>query len=36
MMIVMKEGATAEQVDAVINRVETVGATRPRLPGRAS
>ena len=27
MMIVMKEGATAEQVEAVINRIETVGAS---------
>jgi 3-deoxy-7-phosphoheptulonate synthase len=27
MMIVMKEGATAEEVEAVINRIETVGAS---------
>ena len=26
MMIVMKEGATAEQIDAVVERVQSVGA----------
>ena len=27
MMIVMKEGATAEQIDAVVERVESVGCS---------
>ena len=31
MMIVMKEGATKEQVDAVVERVESVGP-RPTCP----
>ena len=33
MMIVMKEGATKDQIDAVVKRVESVGA--PRTSPRA-
>ena len=36
MMIVMKEDATKEQIDAVVERVESVGRHGPRLRGRGA
>jgi len=35
MMIVMKETATDEEVQAVVTKIERAGAARPSQPGRA-